>query len=215
MRSATGLMLMAFILSTSIFGCRTRSDADQAGSETKDLPSIFQSERVLAYRGRSVAELDGLFKSAPSPTAFPSGYAIGIHLIPAGTRAPVPQVLTQSTKNLWKGKQFHPNRGIMLDEVIGPNLGVGADLKLMPMRQVLAVYGWDRLDAAALVDERPSVITDYRSFRSYNGDSLLTGDTRGWIDECRVIEPALPAVWLCRSTYNGIFWGHVVLQAAE
>jgi hypothetical protein len=193
----------------ALVACKTNG-GEQAS--VKDLPDFLQPDRILAYKDRSPAELDALFKGAPSPTEFPSGHASGIHLIPPGTQAQVPTTLTVVTKTLWKGKTFDGSAGIMTDEVFGPNLGIGAQLRLESITDTLKRYGWDGLDSAATVDDRPSLITDYKGYRMLDAPSVLTKDTKGWVDECRIVEAEAPPVWLCRSTYDGMFWGHVVLQ---
>lgn len=200
---AVGLLLLT--------SCRTAGGGNDA-AEVKDLPDFFQPDRVLAYRGYGPGELDAIFTRAEAPSSIPDGYASGIHIIPSGTKAPVPLQLTVVTKKFWKGKTFKGTAAVMTDELLGPDLGVGAQLRIESLRDSLKRYNWDAKDQAAVIDDKPSLITDYKGYKMFDKPSLLTADTKGWVDECRVVEADAPAVWMCRSTYNGIFWGHVILQ---
>ena len=193
----------------AIAGCRTPAGN---ASATKDLPAALLPSDVNQYRSYTPQQLADAFANGASPTSLPSGYAVGIHIIPPGSPASVPMSLTVATKTLWKGKRFDGANAIMYDDTLGPDLGTKSVLSVEPMAAALARHGFDPQAGSSTVDERPSLITDYAASVYGAVGSATLAATKGWIDEFRELSQGSKPMYIGRSTYKGKFWGYVILQ---
>ncbi len=212
--TVTRRFLFLSLCTAAAAGCRTTGGANGGsggGGTVKDLPGFLLPQEVTQYKGRTETELAEWFANGTAPEAIPSGYGTGIHIIPPSSQAKVPESLRVVTKTLWKGKWFNAAGGVMRDDTLGPDIGVRAILSIETLGDALRRHNFST-DGAALVDDKPSLITDYAA-TEYSG--LLSGlvqSTKGWVDEFRVVTGGAKPILLGRSTYNGKFWGYVVLQ---
>jgi hypothetical protein len=210
----TRLSLQTVMLAITALATLThcRSSPSGGASAVKDLPDSALPPEVVSYRQYSPDQLASMFASGTVPTVLPSGYATGIHILPSGSPAQVPASLTLVTKELWRGKRFDGASSMMYDDTLGPDLGVKASLSIEPLSAVLTRHSFDRSQDQTVADGKPSLITDYAA-SAYSGlTAPLVADTKGWIDEFRIAQDGAKPIYLGRSTYNGLFWGYVVLQ---
>ena len=123
--------------------------------------------------------LDVIFHSdaARTPAAVPAGYATGTHVYVPGSGVDLP-FLVQQGVNRWRGKEFKPGTGEMVD-----------DVSLLPDSKALAYVGdinaaikgaaGGQVTAPVNADGRASLITDYTAHGQAFGVKLR------WIDEFR------------------------------
>lgn len=204
------LLVSVFLL--PMMSCRSLSGQED-DSQVKDLIDILLPPEVTAYRDDSEAELDKKFADGQAPANLPSGYGMGIHIISKSTQAEVPKLLALGIKILWKGKWFNAETGMMRDDSFGPDFGSPrAVISIEAINDVLKRHAFDGKDARASLDTKPSLIADYAS-TEYSGILKETVKlTKGWIEEYRIVEEGEKPILLGRASYNGKFWGYIVLQ---
>ncbi len=202
------MKIAPYVLVALISACKSPGPTT---SEVKDLPALLLPGEVNAYKKYTPDQLAEMFKAGKAPAALPTGYGIGIHIIPDGTPAEVPASLVKVTKYLWKGKKLDAKGKVLRDDTLGPDLGVKARLELGTLAAALDRAGY-AADASAVVDQGSSLLTDYSQIEYSGPAAAAAAPAKGWIDELRIVEEGEKPIYLGRSTYKGKFWGYLVIQ---
>ena len=102
-------------------------------------PASAAPRTLNEYARADQATLEALYRGSDT-VSVPTGFVPGRAIPSPGSR----NTLRRSNVIglLWKGKVFDGSRAIMIDQMLGPDLGVGAKLRLEPLSTTLHRYGW-------------------------------------------------------------------------
>lgn len=183
------------------------------GSLANIKPSLVEVLRNLGRQPREA--VDVLFRGGILPPQPCVGIYQGAHWVSPGLDAPISAFTNFATLNLWRSKVFVPERHCVIDIILGFDLGVRAKVYVAPLASVLLAKEGLNLtpDSLPVVDQRPSLITDYGAFPYGPILKVLHAGVRGFVDEFRQIEWQGHPLLLGRSIYRGMLWGYVFLTA--